>query len=109
MISPEWSTPAGRSRLHVYQKWTNTQTLMNPLNEDREAVEVMGDILSAPGLELIGIGDLLKSSNVPGMGLRAEPVMAALERAVRYCGPHNTAVMAPPLPDLTNEYTRQVM
>lgn len=101
----------GASDWHAYQKWANTETLMIPIIEDKEAVDVMEEILSVPGLELISVGpgDLSQSYEMPGMGLRAEPVMAALMRAIRFCTPRNIAVTTIPMPDLTNEFTREVV
>ena len=95
----------------AYQKWANTETLLIPIIEDREAVEVMEEILSVPGLELISVGpgDLSQSYNAPGQGLRAAPVMAALERAIKYCGPRNIGVMTIPIPDLNTPWTREVI
>ncbi len=100
--APDW---------HSYQEWANSETMMVPLIEDREAVEVLEEILSVPGLELIslGAGDLSQSYGYPGMGLRAEPVMAALERAIRFCAPRGIAVTVPPLPDLSKEFTREII
>ncbi len=105
--APRW----GATDWHAYQKWANTETLMVPIIEDKEAVEVMEDILSVPGLELISVGpgDLSQSYNEPNMGLRSKPVMAALERAVAYCQPRNIGVMTIPTPDLTNEWVQEII
>ena len=72
---------------------------------------IRGDIFSAPGLELVSIGpgDLSESYDAPGMALRAEPVMSALERAIRFCTPRNIAVMTIPTPDLSNEWALEIV
>lgn len=94
-----------------YKEWANTQPLLVPIIEDKEAVEVMEDIFCAPGLELVSIGpgDLSESYDAPGRALRAEPVMSALERAIRFCTPRNIAVMTIPTPDLSNEWALEIV
>lgn len=94
-----------------YQSWANSEPLLVPIIEDKEAVEQLEDILSVPGLELVSIGpgDLSQSYGAAGRGLRAEPVMAALERCVAFCEKRGIAVVTIPLPDLTNEWTKEVI
>lgn len=101
----------GTSDALAYQDWANTETMLIPLIEDREAVDVIEEILAVPGIELmcLGPGDLAQSYNVPGQGLRAAPVMAALERAIRFCAPRNIAVMTLPIPDMTNEWAHELV
>lgn len=96
---------------HLYQAWANTEPLLIPIIEDREAVDVLEDILSVPGLELISVGpgDLSQSYDMPGLGLRAPPVMAALERTLAYCVPRGIGVMTVPIPDLTNAFARDIV
>lgn len=98
----------GASDWQAYQQWANTEPLLIPLLEDKEAVEVLDEIVAVPGLEAVcvGPGDLSQSYGLPGQGLRAAPVMAALERALALCAPRGIAVMTLPVPDLTNEFTR---
>lgn len=98
----------GATDWHGYQQWANTEPLLIPLLEDKEAVEAMEEIVAVPGLQAIciGPGDLSQSYGLPGQGLRAAPVMAALERAVTLCTPRGIAVMSLPIPDLTTEFTR---
>jgi 4-hydroxy-2-oxoheptanedioate aldolase len=96
---------------HDYQDWANAEPLMVPIIEDREAVDVMEEILSVPGLEMISVGpgDLSQSYNAPNMGLRATPVMAALDRAIRFCQPRGICVVTIPIPDLTTEFAREIV
>lgn len=95
----------------TYQSWANQEPLLIPIIEDREAVEVMEEILSVDQLELISIGpgDLSQSYNEPNAGLRSANVMTALERAIEFCTPRGIGVMTIPLPDLNNEFTRSVI
>ncbi len=100
----------GLSDWREYKRWANNETLLVPIIEDREAVDRMEEILSAPGLELVSVGpgDLSESYDAPGMALRAEPVMAALERAIRFCRPRGISVMTIPTPDMTNEWALEI-
>lgn len=101
----------GATDTGTYQEWSNSQPLLIPLIEDRDAVENLEDILAVSGIEIVclGPGDLSQSYGFPGMGLRAAPVMAALERTIRACVPGNIRVMTLPIPDLTSTWTREII
>jgi 2-keto-3-deoxy-L-rhamnonate aldolase RhmA len=94
----------------AYQEWANTEPLCIPIIEDKEAVEITEEILSVDGLELISVGpgDLSQSYNEPNAGLRSDKVMAALDRAIAYCEPRNIGVMTIPIPDLDNEFVKEI-
>jgi 2-keto-3-deoxy-L-rhamnonate aldolase RhmA len=93
-----------------YAEWANTETLCVPIIEDKEAVEVMEEILSVPGLELIAIGpgDLSQSYGMPAQMLHAPPVMAALRQAIELCKPRGIKVMTIPAPELSPELIRDL-
>ncbi len=94
-----------------YEQWANEETLVVPIIEDREAVGALEEILSVPGLELVAVGpgDLSQSYGEPEQGLRARPVMEALERTIAYCEPRGIGVMTIPAPDMSAELVRELV
>lgn len=89
-----------------YAQWSERETLVIPILEDREAIECVEDIVALPGLELVAVGpgDLSQSYGRPSAGLRAEEVMSALERTIDACEPSGIGVMTIPMPDMTPEF-----
>ncbi len=72
-------------------------SIMISIIEDGEGVGVMEDIFSRPRVDQHRPRRSYPIVRPPGMGLRAEPMMAALEPAVALSPPRRITVMTAPL------------
>ena len=96
---------------HEYQRWANSEVMVVPIIEDKEAIDHIDKIFAIQGFEIISIGpgDLSQSFGDPGMGLESPGVSNALDRAIALGKQYGISVMTIPLPALSNEFTRTVI
>lgn len=96
---------------HEYQRWANNEVIVVPILEDKEAIDNIEEIFSVPGFEIISIGpgDLSQSYGDAGKGLASPPVSKALDQAIALGKQQGIGIMTIPLPDLTNDFTKQVI
>jgi 4-hydroxy-2-oxoheptanedioate aldolase len=101
----------GMSRWDEYEAWANQETLFIPLVETVTGVDALEEIAAVEGVSMIfiGPGDLSHSYGMPGLGLRAEPVMRAVQRAVTIGRPRGLPICTVPVPDMDAVLTQQLL
>lgn len=101
----------GSSEWREYEEWANREPMVIPIIEEEEALAHMEEICCVPSVELVclGPGDLSQSMGYPGAGLRAEPVMDALDRLIDVASANSIGVMTVPLPDLTGPWAASLI
>jgi len=94
-----------------YESWANAKTLFVPLVESSCGVDQIEAIAAVEGVSciFIGPGDLSHSYGLPGLGLRAQPVMDAVRRAVAAGRQRDIPVCTVPVPDMDAPMVRELL
>jgi 4-hydroxy-2-oxoheptanedioate aldolase len=93
-------------------EWTNKETMVIPIIEDKEAVDRIDELMAVPGIEMYDIGpvDLSHSYHLPpDKGFGNPEIAAALEKIVASAEKHGKSVMTVPVlgTELTPELAKQ--
>lgn len=95
---------------YEYQKMANEANYIIPVVEGREGVDNFEDIITVPGVKVIGIGmhDLSVSLGVPGKDC-IHPIMRnAVEQMLAACKKHNVVAWATTVLSMSPSYTEML-